>query len=261
MHSPFYILLSLSWYLFCYFNAEQNDSQEKLFLQPAISVSLASFDSSPSCFPDTFLHANLLFGRRFTLVLGNRQSFIFTWNKQGRKTTITPIDREWMYVTDASKASEILLMKLLSIRNSVSGQVKCLISIWELTLGYVNIYFASYEMTWEAFSKSMTTSGKFYSCQSYIMKIPKSNIREKMMLQQWGQKQRLHYNLWKCDWWACKLSVTDTPAVHQRVARNPESLNKYAKWAKACPRGLLVSSEEIRFAWLAITPAALKQSR
>lgn len=52
-----------------------------------------------------------------------------------------------MYVTDASKASEILLMKLLSIRNGVSGQVKCLISIWELTLGYVNIYFASYEMT------------------------------------------------------------------------------------------------------------------
>lgn len=54
-------------------------------------------------------------------------------------------------------------------------------------------------MTWEMFSNLMITSGKFYSCQSYVMKIPKSNIREKMMLQQWGQKQRLHYNLVKCD--------------------------------------------------------------
>lgn len=79
------LILSLSWYLLCYFNTNQNDSQERLFLQPIIGVPLTSFASFPSCFPDTSLHANLLFGPRFTLVLGNRQQFLFMWTIKGRK--------------------------------------------------------------------------------------------------------------------------------------------------------------------------------
>lgn len=139
------LILSLSWYLLCYFNTNQNDSQERLFLQPIIGVPLTSFASFPSCFPDTSLHANLLFGPRFTVVLGNRQQFLFMWTIKGSKSMITLIDREWMCLTDAGKTSEVLLMKLLSISNNVSGLSE--MSNFNLGINFricKYIYFTSY---------------------------------------------------------------------------------------------------------------------